>query len=82
VRKYQPRNCRDCGFAAWVHSRSGDHGGRRINPFQPGYCQNDGETAATIGDGLKLPLDPQAPLVHCQAWQLVADVVGDQARAA
>ncbi|WP_416907007.1 MAG: hypothetical protein ACMVO5_08060 [Polymorphobacter sp.] len=66
--RYQPGSCRDCRFAEWrwVEQQRGER--RWINPFQPGYCRASGASAATIGDGLKLPLDPQAPLVRCRAF--------------
>lgn len=67
--RYTSNNCRNCHFAEWARTQPQQGSGRsRINPFQPGYCRADGETAATIGDGLKLPLDPQAPLARCRTW--------------
>ncbi len=69
--RHIPGNCRECRFAewSWTQPQRGDRSW--INPFQPGYCRAPGESAATIGDpdeGLKLPLDPQAPMARCRAF--------------
>lgn len=66
--RHAPTSCRDCRFAEWTWTQTQRGDRSWINPFQPGYCRAPGESAATIGEGLKLPLDPRAPLLRCRTW--------------
>jgi len=73
--KTSVRSCKSCAYARWTWVERTVDDRRYINVNHTGLCTAECDTAASIGEGLKFPLNPRAPLERCRAWTAARECV-------